>query len=435
MHINIIKLKEDYKEGKVVPFIGAGLSSPFKIPTWGKLILNIAEKYIAEGKDHIKKLIEEEIEAYDYWEAIRLLKRYTSVIDEDIQDEIVQLIKKSQITLEDNSLHNYSDIAKMNFKLHLTTNYDNLLDDYLSCEIRPIILADIKFNTQQLFDERRVCHLHGYTSNSGTIVISRESYEELYNDNKYDNLLKLVTGSKKLLFMGFSFDDQFIKALIQDHRDYFKSTHYIILDNPTEDKEKQLREEYGLLTIPYDSKKSSHAEEIRKILDELSKPDVEQTSTQHIEEQGKKDSIVRGAGLEDLKRDVEGNLFYQKLKLEDIDELTLELSKIFYLASDKYIRELKDVGISLEVIDNLFFKVFVTYKERYKDTYQKYRDSELFVTEVHNSLKEFDFGRLGRLFEDIESDENENRGLIHLLAEKENMDIWWGKGRLNGTTK
>ena len=56
--------------------------------------------------------------------------------------------------MHDDSLHNYSDIGEMNFKLHLTTNYENLLDDYLKCDNRPILLKDIQFSTQRLFDEK-----------------------------------------------------------------------------------------------------------------------------------------------------------------------------------------------------------------------------------------------------------------------------------------
>ncbi|WP_277602650.1 hypothetical protein [Bacillus sp. 3a] len=72
--------------------------------------------------------------------------------------------------------------------------------------------------------------------------------------------------------MGFSFDDQFIKTLIKEHKEYFKSTHYILLSNPTEDKIRELRKNYGLITIPYDAENSTHPAEIRKILHEISKP-------------------------------------------------------------------------------------------------------------------------------------------------------------------
>jgi len=148
----------------------------------------------------------------------------------------------------------------------LSTNYESILHKYLECELDPILLKDIDFSTQTLFNERRVCQLHGTISNSGSIVISEESYRKLYNDKKYENILSLITGTKKILFLGFSFDDQFIRTLIKEHRECFKTKHYIILANPTKEKIKELREEYGLITISYFTSNSSHIEEIRKIL-------------------------------------------------------------------------------------------------------------------------------------------------------------------------
>ncbi|MDF2085656.1 ABC-three component system protein [Bacillus pseudomycoides] len=142
-------------------------------------------------------------------------------------------------------------------------------------------------------------------------------------------------------------------------------------------------------------------------------------------------SVVLGAKLSDFKKNVKGNLFYRKLKIEDIDESLIELSSIFYVASEQYIRALKQTAISLEVIDVILGKVFTKYKERYVDTYKKHGNSDQFLTVVHESLEEFDFGRFSVLFEENKSDENENRGLIHLLAEDETMDVWWGKGRLD----
>src|SRR5690606_22770593 len=137
----------------------------------------------------------------------------------------------------------------------LTTNYENILNDYVKCDV-PLILKDVDFNTQELFDTKRVFHLHGYLANPGSIVISNESYKDLYANKKYNELLKLVTGTRKLLFIGFSFDDQFLRQLIKDHREYFKGDHYIILDNPSESKVRELKEDFGLNTIRYNSTNS-----------------------------------------------------------------------------------------------------------------------------------------------------------------------------------
>ncbi|OUQ85222.1 SIR2 family protein [Brevibacillus brevis] len=434
MDANTEKLREDYLSDKIVPFIGAGLSVPFEVPTWKMLIQCITQKYaVGKVESLLKGAVGWHLENNDYWGAIDELKKYAQLVDQDIQSEIVKLIKARKISLKNDDLHNYSDIGKMNFKLHLTTNYENLLYEYVKCDDIPILLKDMDFSTQDMFDDKRICHLHGNMSNPGSIVISRSSYEKLYEDKKYDNLLKVVTGSRKLLFMGFSFDDQFVSTLIKHHRDYFKGMHYILLASPTNEKIRELKDEYGLITISYQKEGSSHTQEIRRILNYIAKPlavkseddDAEMSSV------GTAKPIIVGAGVSDMNQNVEENLFYKKLKLENIEPTIIKLSSIFYIASERYIRELRNAGMSLEVIDALLGKVFAKYLERYADTYNKYGDSQMLLGVVHSSLEKIDFGRYAQLFKDNKSDENENRGLIHLIAEDEEKEVWWGEKRLD----
>ncbi|WP_277602651.1 SIR2 family protein [Bacillus sp. 3a] len=182
MNIHLEDLKKDYHDGILVPFIGAGLSLPFKVPTWGGLIRDLTEKYAVEQLAFIKQAVEIDLKKHDYWGAIDEIKKYAPIEEEDIQERIVELILEKQKKLDDNSEHNYYDLSKMNFSLYLTTNYENLLQEYLKFDLQPILLKDINFSTQKLFSQKRVCHLHGTISNSGHIVISRQSYQELYND-------------------------------------------------------------------------------------------------------------------------------------------------------------------------------------------------------------------------------------------------------------
>lgn len=429
MSVELESLRKDYQNDKVVPFIGAGLSAPFNIPTWKDLINNITQKYAVGERDFIARVVEWHLNTKDYWGAIDELKKFAHIPDADIQEIIVDLIRERQIILSDNELHNYLDLANMKFKLYLTTNYENLLQKYLACENMPILLKDIDFSSHRLFEEKRVCHLHGDTSNLGTIVLSRESYEKLYEEKKYDNILRLVTGTKKLLFMGFSFDDQFISRLIKDHKEYFQTTHYILVSDPTEEKIGFLRKEYGLISIPYITEGSTHPLEIRKILNAISKPYNPESGGKDTSVDGRGHNIIVGASLSELNQDVESNLFYKKLKLENIDEDTVELTKLFYVAAEKYIRQLKKSGMHITIIDAIFYKVFGKYKEKYVDTYKQYGDSCEFVNVVHKSLETIDFGRYEKLFQGNKSDENENRGMIHLLAD-ENDDVWWGDKRL-----
>lgn len=430
MDINFKNLNRDYLQGKVVPFIGAGLSAPFKVPTWSMLITKIAKKYATGEFDFVYKAVVYKLNLNDYWGAVDQLKDFLNLTDQDIQSEVVSLIRANKITLEDNSKHNYLDIAKLSCNLYLTTNYENLLYEYVKCENLPIQMRDVDFSAQDLFDSKRILHLHGYVSNPGSIVLSRSSYDELYKNDKYENLLKLVTGTKKLLFMGFSFDDQFIRQLIKDHKDYFKGNHYIILDNPSEGKVKELKEVYGLITIKYNSEQSTHSDGIRKILAKMMElNNDEDTITQN---QKKNSDVILGAQITDMQQNIEDNLFYKKLQIEGVDSALLDLSSAFYVAAEVYIRELKNSGMSIEVINAVLAKVLITFRERYYDTYKKFGDSEQFVGVVHESLEKINLGRLSKLFsEEKISDRDENRGLIHILADDEIRGIWWGEKRIN----
>ncbi|MEC3655855.1 SIR2 family protein [Bacillus siamensis] len=436
MDFNLVNLKKDYLEGKVVPFIGAGLSVPFKVPTWKELIEDITAKYAVGDFDFVRAAVDVLLARNDYWDAIDQIKKFMSLDDQDIQSLIIEIIEEKKIHIDDESLHNYVDIGKMDFKLFLTTNYENLLYKYINCETYPMLLRDIDFSTQTLFDKKRVFHLHGYLSNAGSIVISRDSYKDLYNDEKYNNLLKAVTSTKKLLFMGFSFDDQFIQKLILDHREFFKGQHYILLDNPPDFRVKELKDKFGLTTIKYNSENSSHPKEIRKVLGLVAERKNEDDTDSNTKEGEKCEIIdnkllITGAKISDMDKNVESNLFYKKLKVENITSGLIDLSSLFYVAAESYIRELKNSGMSIGVIDILLGKVFIKYKEKYSDTYEKFGNSQQFVEVVHETLKKLDLGRRSKLFSENEvSDEDENRGLIHILADDEKRDIWWGEKRI-----
>ncbi|MEQ6853609.1 SIR2 family protein [Lysinibacillus capsici] len=434
MNPNLISLKQAYDEDKIVPFIGAGLSIPFEIPSWNDLIKEICATYSTGNLEILlPTAVQWHLNENDYWGAIDEIKKYTFLTDQDLQKQIVRLINERKKHLSDDTEHNYSDLAKLKCKLFLTTNYENLLYEHFDCDTVPILLKELDFSSQDIFDTRRICHLHGYTSNPGSIVISKSSYDSLYTDEKYGDILKVITSNKHVLFLGFSFDDKFVSNLILDYKKHLQGIHYILLNNPSQERIRELREKYGLITIPYDSTNSSHTTEIRKILDVLTnnEPSLKIEFPKGTEKSTAKETTFLGAGLSDLKENLSDHLFYKKLKLESIDEDNIELSTLFYIASEKYIRFLRNEGISLDVIDMLLGKVFIKYREKYVVVYKKYGNSEEFLNVVHESLEALDLGRYTDLLKDKESDENESRGLIHLLAEDDSLDVWWGKGRFN----
>lgn len=274
MNNHIEKLRKIYKDGDLIPFIGAGLSIPFDVPGWGKLIKDCALSMGIEdvkGKSFIN-VIDHNLDEYDYWEAVRCIKKYLHRSEEDIQEYIVSTINRNIVTEIDDKFNNYKDLAKYDFGIYITTNYDHIMQKYLDTNFMPMNLKDFNSNSQYLLKEKeikRIFHLHGNISDSSSIVISEEKYNELYKDNKYRMLFSLFSGAKTFIFMGFSFNDIFIQKIIKDNNEFFKTKHYIILEDPTDEKIKLLKEQYNLETIAYYTNDSSHPEEIRKILNSI----------------------------------------------------------------------------------------------------------------------------------------------------------------------
>ena len=269
MEKHIEQLQQIYRSGNLVPFIGAGLSVPFNVPCWGKLIKDCA---LSMGIDNVNgksfiNIIDHNLDEYDYWEAVRCIKKYLYRSEEDIQEFIVNTINKSIITEIDDKFNNYKDLATYDFNIYITTNYDHIMQKYLDTNFMPVNLKDINMNSQHLINQKetkRIVHLHGNISDSSSIIISEEKYNKLYTDKKYEMLFSLLVATKTFLFMGFSFNDIFIQKIIKDNNEFFKTKHYIILENPTNEKIKMLKEQYNLETIAYHT--SDHSEEIRKIL-------------------------------------------------------------------------------------------------------------------------------------------------------------------------
>jgi hypothetical protein len=265
--LHLQKLQNAYRENKLIPFIGTGLSSPFGIPDWGNLILNLAERCLDAT---LVPMIEKACERQKYWLAIKNIKDIGDISDLTIQQEIANItIEKMQNEISDIE-HNYKDLANMNFKNYLTTNYDLLINKYLSNPLTiPQVLYKVEVNSQTFFQQNNrpnIWHLHGHISDVGSIVISEEKYNELYTNDKYKNLFSIFQGHGVLLFMGFSLADQYIQDMLRRNKNFFNSEHYILLNKPTPEIKQKFIKEYNVNVIEYNSENGGHAAEIRRIL-------------------------------------------------------------------------------------------------------------------------------------------------------------------------
>lgn len=265
------ELKALYKSRNLVPFIGSGLSSPFNIPTWAQLIEQIANRNLEQN--YMRQVVSFALKQNNYWDAIYDIKRFSGLNDRDIQDSIVSIIKEKRLHKVPESMHNYKDLGELDFNIMLTTNYDHILHEYLNTkEYVPQNLNEIDIRSIQLLNPsgKRIYHLHGNISNQGSIIISKEQYDDLYNNEKYEAIFNTLASSKQFLFIGFSFTDQYFADFLEKIQQYSKNKHYIMLHNPDQATINNYKNTYELEVIKYSSKTSSHALEIKRILSIIS---------------------------------------------------------------------------------------------------------------------------------------------------------------------
>ncbi|EJR88659.1 MULTISPECIES: SIR2 family protein [Bacillus] len=229
---NLDRLKN--RTDKLIPFLGAGVSIPFNLPSWGELLLELDKGLVDANQKKYRDLIKRG----DYLKALSFLKLYSVLYktEQVIKKDIKEIIKSRYIKENNSNNHNILDILKLDTQFILTTNYDNIVSDYLRDYTGEFIMPQILGNVddlQDLMDEdsQKVIHLHGNVEIPNSMIVTKDDYDKLYAEEKIKSVLNGVMSNKTLLFIGFSFDDEYFKDLYDKIFAQIKGEHFIIVPN------------------------------------------------------------------------------------------------------------------------------------------------------------------------------------------------------------
>jgi len=423
------ELRRLYTEGKLIPFIGTGLSYPFSVPDWASLIRKISGKHL---RPSMVDIINQHLDKYEYWEAVDVLKKYVPLSDFQLQEEICNELKACINVKIDDELHNYTDITRMNFKIYFTTNYDLLLSKYISdSRCVPQVLNKTEINSQKIFEIRdypQLWHLHGHIEDCGSIVISREVYEKLYTDEKYRSLFTVVQGVGTFLFMGFSFNDIYIKDLLSLNNKSLNTTNYIMLESPTDEIKRDFANKYNIKVIGYKTEKGSHSIAIKKILNQIAAPvGSDATSLGIVTPRNFDDLIIPDrTPTAKEKTALEVSLFCKKLRIESINNELTEFSKDCFFFSDKLLRALNKHKFLKKDIQKIFAEVYMSYSKGRKNIYANTKNSQLLLEHVMDELQTKDFKKIHQA---LDLNDFQKQGFIHNLADNEKHAVWWGENK------
>ena len=193
---DVKRIKEASNAGKLVIFVGAGVSANSGVPTWWGLMESLKKelpKDLIKGEDYLKiaQLYKNYREHKEYLEKIRTELKHGLVKPCPIHDAILGL----------NPAH------------IITTNYDDLLEQAAlknNAQYYPIRKdTDLPYASYDKF----IIKMHG-DFDEGNIVLTEDDYLN-YEANfpLIDSYVKSLVASKLMLFIGFSFDDYNLKFI------------------------------------------------------------------------------------------------------------------------------------------------------------------------------------------------------------------------------
>ena len=267
----IQKLQDSYSRVTLMPVVGSGLSMPFGLPDWRTLIELAGEHFSLSAEGRTK--LTASLDKHQYIEAVDILLE-EGVSESDLQRFIAECMLGAKTAAADR-INNYADLARMAKVRFMTTNYDRYLNDLVGAKTFLLEqLEDIPVNQFGLPDyDHTVIPLHGEITRPESLVFTRASYDRLYDSPRFCEEFQQLRTHFTFLFMGFSFDDEYVQRLFERVLQRFEAQHFIMLDQRVierdGEKAERLKEKYGLETICYDASADGHTMAISRRLADI----------------------------------------------------------------------------------------------------------------------------------------------------------------------
>lgn len=238
-----IKFKNELKSaiscGEVILFVGAGVSKTLGLPTWSELI------------NHIAAELEYDERIFNSYGDPLTLAEFYKVKKGHIGE--LRSWMETKWNVDDDKIKNstiYSAIAKMNFPIIYTTNYDHCLEKAFEIngkKYKRIVRVDDIVGINN--DVTQIVKFHGDTISDDSIVLAESDYfERLAFESPLDIKLRSDMLGNSILFLGYSLTDINIRLLIykldqlwtKSNNSSNRPQSYIFLPTPNPIQEKVL---------------------------------------------------------------------------------------------------------------------------------------------------------------------------------------------------
>ncbi len=201
-----MRLKELYKNNKVVPFIGAGLSMPSGLPSWKDFLYKV-QKESGVNKDDFKKLIDNG----EYENAAQLLHDTDA---QHLQEKLENFFgKKFVIDDIQGVVRRLPEWFKDNV---ITTNYDDILSVVYEESGEKFTDTVLGFNAEEILSDRKsLIKIHGEYKGTNKRILTSNDYKKYYTQEKsIEHCIMKFMMSNHMLFLGCSLNtDRTIRCM------------------------------------------------------------------------------------------------------------------------------------------------------------------------------------------------------------------------------
>ncbi|MFL6284953.1 MAG: SIR2 family protein [Pyrinomonadaceae bacterium] len=243
------------REGKVIPFVGAGVSMSVRerdgggplFPSWREMLERAAGRLEAEGDEQHAGLVRGFLnpKTLDYLEAARYARK--GMGEAIWLDFLKGQLDKPLESAAPESLELAEAVWRLGSRLVITTNFDRVMHWASPQQGGPVSLdidapSTLASLLQRGLSNPTVWYLHGRIHNATKLILTPDSYLLLYADAKTGDserpyraaieTLRTLLVSHSLLFIGFSLDDIFFRRQLDDVNQTFEGAggpHYALM--------------------------------------------------------------------------------------------------------------------------------------------------------------------------------------------------------------
>lgn len=196
---HIIKLHKAYKQGRLVVFVGAGVSANSGVPTWESLI-----DALRDDLPNNFKYEKDDLKVAQIYKDSHGQKNYIEKVRDVLKDGRTSYNPIHQAILDLNPIH------------IITTNYDDLIEQSIQADCKQYEVISKDSDLPYYRCPNKLVKMHG-DFKTGNIVLTEEDY---YNYSSCFPLIRSFVTSlfttNIILFVGFSFNDLNLKIILNE---------------------------------------------------------------------------------------------------------------------------------------------------------------------------------------------------------------------------